>query len=151
MLFFLCLLFCTRFACRLPFIIRLRIFILPVTIPTLAFFIILRNRLKPNYILFIFLLLHHFTTYSLCSAVRKINELVKRVRICKVHAYIISHLKEQMPMMMGFSKKQKEVYELIILCIYLFIYSCIYFVFTYSFVNILLGIFHIIFDYMQKF
>jgi hypothetical protein len=27
------------------------------------------------------------------SAVRKINELVKRVRICKVHAYIISHLK----------------------------------------------------------
>jgi hypothetical protein len=44
-----------------------------------------------------------------CSAVRKINELVKRVRICKVHAYIISHLKEQMPMMMGFAKKQKEV------------------------------------------
>lgn len=49
---------------------------------------------------------------SLCSAVRKINELVKRVRICKVHAYIISHLKEQMPMMMGFAKKQKEVRHL---------------------------------------
>jgi hypothetical protein len=43
------------------------------------------------------------------SAVRKINELVKRVRICKVHAYIISYLKEQMPMMMGFAKKQKQV------------------------------------------
>eukprot|EP00596_Hydrurales_sp_CCMP1899_P000577 CAMPEP_0119051624 /NCGR_PEP_ID=MMETSP1177-20130426/73182_1 /TAXON_ID=2985 /ORGANISM="Ochromonas sp, Strain CCMP1899" /LENGTH=527 /DNA_ID=CAMNT_0007030895 /DNA_START=158 /DNA_END=1741 /DNA_ORIENTATION=- len=45
------------------------------------------------------------------SAVRKINELVKRVRICKVHAYIISHLKEQMPMMMGFQKKQKDLIE----------------------------------------
>jgi hypothetical protein len=45
------------------------------------------------------------------SAVRKINELVKRVRICKVHAYIISHLKEQMPMMMGFAKKQKQLIE----------------------------------------
>jgi hypothetical protein len=45
------------------------------------------------------------------SAVRKINELVKRVRICKVHAYIISHLKEQMPMMMGHAKKQKTLIE----------------------------------------
>lgn len=43
------------------------------------------------------------------SAVRKINELVKRVRSCKVHAYIISHLREQMPFMMGISKKQKEL------------------------------------------
>jgi hypothetical protein len=45
------------------------------------------------------------------SAVRKINELVKRVRICKVHAYIISHLKEQMPMMMGHAKKQKTLVD----------------------------------------
>lgn len=43
------------------------------------------------------------------SAVRKINELVKRVRLCKVHAYIIGHLREQMPMLMGHNKKQKEV------------------------------------------
>jgi proline racemase len=43
------------------------------------------------------------------SAVRKINELCKRVRTAKVHAYIIAHLKEQMPMMMGHSKKQKQV------------------------------------------
>jgi hypothetical protein len=43
------------------------------------------------------------------SAVRKINELVKRVRTCKVHAYIIAHLKEQMPSFMGHAKKQKEV------------------------------------------
>ena len=43
------------------------------------------------------------------SAVRKINELVKRVRLCKVHAYIIGHMKEQMPMMMGHAKKQAQV------------------------------------------
>jgi EH domain-containing protein 1 len=43
------------------------------------------------------------------SAVRKINELVKRVRLCKVHAYIIGYLKEQMPMFMGKEKKQKQV------------------------------------------
>jgi hypothetical protein len=43
------------------------------------------------------------------SAVRKINELVKRVRIAKVHAYIIGYLKDQMPMFMGKEKKQKEV------------------------------------------
>lgn len=43
------------------------------------------------------------------SAVRKINELVKRVRIAKVHAYIIGYLREQMPMFLGKDKKQKEV------------------------------------------
>lgn len=45
------------------------------------------------------------------SAVRKINELVKRVRLCKVHAYIISHLKDQMPMLMGHAKKQAQLLE----------------------------------------
>mmetsp|Transcript_15514 Transcript_15514/g.21240 ORF Transcript_15514/g.21240 Transcript_15514/m.21240 type:complete len:542 (-) Transcript_15514:186-1811(-) len=45
------------------------------------------------------------------SAVRKINELVKRVRLCKVHAYIISYLKEQMPSFMGKAKKQTELIE----------------------------------------
>lgn len=43
------------------------------------------------------------------SAVRKINELVKRVRLAKVHAYIIGYLKEQMPVMMGHAKKQAQV------------------------------------------
>eukprot|EP00602_Paraphysomonas_sp_CaronLab_P001390 CAMPEP_0185026886 /NCGR_PEP_ID=MMETSP1103-20130426/11443_1 /TAXON_ID=36769 /ORGANISM="Paraphysomonas bandaiensis, Strain Caron Lab Isolate" /LENGTH=508 /DNA_ID=CAMNT_0027560621 /DNA_START=82 /DNA_END=1608 /DNA_ORIENTATION=+ len=43
------------------------------------------------------------------SAVRKINELVKRVRIAKVHAYIIGYLKEQMPMFMGKESKQKKL------------------------------------------
>jgi len=54
--------------------------------------------------------LFHFTK-QLYSAVRKINELVKRVRLCKVHAYIISHLKEQMPMLMGHAKKQTQLIE----------------------------------------
>lgn len=45
------------------------------------------------------------------SAIRKINELVKRVRICKVHAYIISYLREQMPTFMGHAKKQAKLIE----------------------------------------
>lgn len=45
------------------------------------------------------------------SAVRKINELVKRVRLCKVHAYLIGHLKEQMPMLMGHAKKQQKLLD----------------------------------------
>lgn len=43
------------------------------------------------------------------SAVRKINELVKRVRLVKVHCYIISYLKEMMPRLMGHAKKQEEL------------------------------------------
>ena len=46
-----------------------------------------------------------------CSAVRKINELVKRVRLAKTHAYIISYLKEQMPSFMGLAKKQAQLIE----------------------------------------
>ncbi len=29
------------------------------------------------------------------SAVRKVNELVKRTRLAKAHAYVIGHLREQ--------------------------------------------------------
>lgn len=43
------------------------------------------------------------------SALRKINELVKRIRMSKVHAYCIAYLREQMPMLMGHAKKQKQV------------------------------------------
>jgi len=43
------------------------------------------------------------------SAVRKINELVKRVRKVKTLAYIIGHLKAQMPAMMGKEKKQQKL------------------------------------------
>eukprot|EP01036_Dinobryon_divergens_P022737 gene22737-31024_t len=45
------------------------------------------------------------------SAVRKINELVKRVRLCKVHAYIIGYLHDQMPSLFGKAKKQAELIE----------------------------------------
>jgi hypothetical protein len=38
------------------------------------------------------------------SAVRKINDLVKRIRLCKVHSYIIGYLKDQLP---TFGKKKK--------------------------------------------
>lgn len=53
--------------------------------------------------------MYGFNAEPIGSAVRKINELVKRVRMCKVHAYIIGYLKDQMPMLMGHSKKQAQV------------------------------------------
>jgi EH domain-containing protein 1 len=43
------------------------------------------------------------------SAVRKINELVKRIRKVKTLAYIIGHLKAQMPALMGKEKKQQKL------------------------------------------
>ncbi|KAL7567558.1 hypothetical protein ACA910_016975 [Epithemia clementina (nom. ined.)] len=43
------------------------------------------------------------------SAVRKINELVKRLRKVKTLAYIIGYLKAQMPAVMGKEKKQKKL------------------------------------------
>jgi EH domain-containing protein 3/EH domain-containing protein 1 len=45
------------------------------------------------------------------ATVRKVNEIVKRARMAKVHAYIISHLKQQMPSMFGKDKKQAELIE----------------------------------------
>lgn len=45
------------------------------------------------------------------AAVRKINELVKRARMAKVHAYIIGHLKNEMPSMFGKNKRQEELIE----------------------------------------
>ena len=43
------------------------------------------------------------------SAVRKINELVKRIRKVKALAYIIGYLKSQMPNLMGKEKKQQKL------------------------------------------
>lgn len=43
------------------------------------------------------------------AVVRRINELVKRARSVKVHAYIIHYLKKQMPYMIGKSEKQKRL------------------------------------------
>jgi hypothetical protein len=35
------------------------------------------------------------------AVVRRINELVKRARSVKVHAYIVHYLRKQMPYMIG--------------------------------------------------
>lgn len=43
------------------------------------------------------------------SAVRKINELVKRIRKVKTLAYIVGYLKAQMPAVMGKEKKQAKL------------------------------------------
>ena len=43
------------------------------------------------------------------AVMRRINELVKRARSVKVHAYIIHYLRKQMPYMIGKSDKQKRL------------------------------------------
>ncbi|XP_045828627.1 EH domain-containing protein 1-like isoform X2 [Trifolium pratense] len=42
---------------------------------------------------------------------RRINEFVKRARAAKIHAYIIGHLKKEMPAMMGKSKAQQKLID----------------------------------------
>ncbi|NP_001096442.2 EH domain-containing protein 4 [Xenopus tropicalis] len=43
------------------------------------------------------------------AALRKLNDLIKRARLAKVHAYIISHLKKEMPAVFGKDTKKKEL------------------------------------------
>lgn len=43
------------------------------------------------------------------SAIRKLNDLGKRARVAKVHAYIIDSLKQSMPTIFGKDKKQEEL------------------------------------------
>ena len=43
------------------------------------------------------------------ATVRKVNELVKRARLAKVHAYLLSHLRNEMPSMFGKKDKQEEL------------------------------------------
>ncbi|XP_049681242.1 EH domain-containing protein 4 isoform X1 [Accipiter gentilis] len=43
------------------------------------------------------------------AAVRKLNDLIKRARLAKVHAYIISYLKKEMPSVFGKENKKKEL------------------------------------------
>jgi len=45
------------------------------------------------------------------SAIRKINDLVKRARHVKVHALLIGHLKAQMPSFMGKAAAQKKLVD----------------------------------------
>ncbi|KAL5700078.1 EH domain-containing protein 1 [Ranunculus cassubicifolius] len=42
---------------------------------------------------------------------RRINEFVKRARAAKIHAYIISHLRKEMPAMMGKAKAQQRLVD----------------------------------------
>uniref|UniRef100_A0A7C9DP58 Uncharacterized protein n=1 Tax=Opuntia streptacantha TaxID=393608 RepID=A0A7C9DP58_OPUST len=42
---------------------------------------------------------------------RRINEFVKRARAAKIHAYIISHLKKEMPAMIGKNKAQQRLID----------------------------------------
>uniref|UniRef100_A0A803TPR3 EH domain containing 2 n=1 Tax=Anolis carolinensis TaxID=28377 RepID=A0A803TPR3_ANOCA len=43
------------------------------------------------------------------SALRKLNDLVKRARLVRVHAHIISHLKREMPSVFGKENKKKQL------------------------------------------
>ncbi|GMF09413.1 unnamed protein product [Phytophthora lilii] len=45
------------------------------------------------------------------AAVRKVNELVKRARLAKVHACLLGHLRDKMPSVFGMEKKQRELVE----------------------------------------
>ena len=43
------------------------------------------------------------------AATRKLNDFIKRTRMAKVHAYIISSLKNDMPKFFGKGRKKKEL------------------------------------------
>lgn len=43
------------------------------------------------------------------AALRKLNDLIKRARLAKVHAYIMSELRKEMPSMFGKESKKKEL------------------------------------------
>ncbi|XP_046669541.1 EH domain-containing protein 3 isoform X2 [Homalodisca vitripennis] len=43
------------------------------------------------------------------AALRKLNDLIKRARLAKVHAYIISSLRKEMPSMFGKDGKKKDL------------------------------------------
>ncbi|OMH81055.1 EH domain-containing protein 1 [Zancudomyces culisetae] len=43
------------------------------------------------------------------AAIRRVNDMVKRTRQAKVHAYIISHLKNEMPAVFGKTKKAQKL------------------------------------------
>ena len=43
------------------------------------------------------------------AAVRKLNEMIKRARLAKVHAYILNHLRCEMPSLWGKQSKKEEL------------------------------------------
>mmetsp|Transcript_6348 Transcript_6348/g.10527 ORF Transcript_6348/g.10527 Transcript_6348/m.10527 type:complete len:515 (-) Transcript_6348:42-1586(-) len=54
-------------------------------------------------------LLHDIMSLPQQAVMRRINELVKRARSVKVHAYIIHYLRKQLPYMYGKKEKQKRL------------------------------------------
>ena len=54
-------------------------------------------------------LLNDLRTLPQNSAVRKINELVKRARLARVHALLVNHLRASMPYLWGHKKKQERL------------------------------------------
>lgn len=52
---------------------------------------------------------HDLETLPRNAALRKLNDLIKRARLAKVHAYIISSLRKDMPSMFGKDSKKKEL------------------------------------------
>ncbi|CAH8458219.1 unnamed protein product [Heterobilharzia americana] len=43
------------------------------------------------------------------AAMRKLNDMIRRARLAKVHAYIIGYLKKEMPSLVGKAKKKQEL------------------------------------------
>ncbi|CAH8829296.1 unnamed protein product [Trichobilharzia szidati] len=43
------------------------------------------------------------------AAMRKLNDIIRRARLAKVHAYIIGYLKKEMPSLVGKNKKKQEL------------------------------------------
>jgi len=52
-----------------------------------------------------------FTILNTTFVLFQINEFVKRARAAKIHAYIMSHLKKEMPALMGKSKTQQKLIQ----------------------------------------
>lgn len=54
-------------------------------------------------------LMNDLSTLPGNGTIRKVNELVKRARLVKVHSIILGHLKEEMPSVFGKGSKQQEL------------------------------------------
>ena len=42
---------------------------------------------------------------------QKVNDLVKRIRLLRAHAYVLHELRDMMPKMMGMAKKQRQLLD----------------------------------------
>jgi len=51
----------------------------------------------------------HLACLPRSAAIRKINDLIKRARLCKVHAHLMDHLKRKMPSMFGKDKEKAKL------------------------------------------